>query len=289
MEAVMEFLTRNENTFLTGAIVAYLAATIYFWVQLFVRADDASRSAEKQHTRAALWGRWLLVLGVLLHSFSLVGQGSALLTIRAGFAGFFGWGLALTYLVWGFKVGRESLGAFVTPVTLLAAFYSLTTTRLHSGARHDLLQTQWIPIHVTIIILAYVALAFAFASSLVYLIQETLLKRKKLSGLWQRLPSLQVADDLIYRATVFGLALLALGLLTGILGMAQHPDYRARALGDPKVLVSMFSWFPFALYLAARWWLGWRGRSTNLVVVYGFLILVISFFGAPHVLSGVPR
>lgn len=284
MQLIMEFLTRNENLFLTGAIVAYLAAMIYFWVQLFVRADDASRSAERQHAHAAVWGRWLLILGIVLHGFSLIGQGSALLTVRAGFAGFFGWGLALTYLILGLKVGRESLGAFVTPVTLLAAFYSLTATRLHNAARHDLLQMQWVPIHVTIIILAYVALAFAFASALIYLIQETLLKRKKLSGLWQRLPSLQVADDLIYRATVFGSALFVLGLLTGILGMAQQPDYQP--LGDPKVLVSMFSWFPFALYLAARWWLGWRGRSTNLVVVYGFLILVISFFGAPHVISG---
>lgn len=284
---LMEFLTHNENLFLTSAIVAYLAAMIYFWVQLFVRADDASLSGDKWHSRAAIWGRWLLILGVVLHSFSLVGQGSALLTIRAGFAGFFGWGLALAYLVLGLKVGRESLGAFVTPVTLLAAFYSLTATRLHDAARADLLQMQWLPIHVTIIILAYVALAYAFASALIYLIQETLLKRKKLSGLWQRLPSLQVADDLIYRATVFGSALFVLGLLTGIFGMSQRPDYRPFA--DPKVLVSMFSWFPFALYLAARWWLGWRGRSTNLVVIYGFLILVISFFGAPHVISGAPR
>ena len=31
---------------------------------------------------------------------------------------------------------------------------------------------------------------------------------KKLTGLWQRLPSLQVADDLIYRATSFGVAML---------------------------------------------------------------------------------
>ncbi len=280
----MEFLARNENLFLTGAIVAYLVAMIGFWIQLFMRADDDSPRAERWHARAALWGRALLCLGVVTHAFSLVGQGSALLIVRAGFAGIFGWGLALAYLLCGPKLKRDSMGAFVTPVTLLAAFYSLTAEPLHSGARSDLLKMQWTPIHVTIIILAYVGLAFAFASALIYLIQETLLKRKKLTGLWQRLPSLQVADDLIYRATVFGSALLVLGLLTGVAGMAQQPGYQP--MRDPKVLVSMFSWFPFALYLIARWWLGWRGRSTNLVVIYGFLILVISFLGAPHVISG---
>ena len=280
----MEFLARTENLFLTGAIVAYLAAMIYFWIQLFVRADDASPSAERWHARAAVLGRALLFIGVALHALALVGQSSTLLIVRAGFAGLFGWGLALAYLICGPKIKRDSMGAFVTPVTLLAAFYSLTAEPLHQAARGDLLKMQWLPIHVTIIILAYVGLAFAFAAALIYLIQETLLKRKKLSGLWQRLPSLQVADDLIYRATVFGSAMLVLGLLTGVVGMLQQPNYRP--LGDPKVLVSMFSWFPFALYLAARWWLGWRGRSTNLVVIYGFLILVISFLGAPHVISG---
>lgn len=280
----MEFISRNENLFLTGAIISYLAAMIYFWIQLFVRADDASPRAERWHAQAAVLGRWLLLAGIVLHTFSLIGQGNSLLTVRAGFAGLFGWGLALTYFTCGPKINRDSMGAFVTPVTLLAAFYSLTAEPLHTAARSDLLKMQWTPIHVAIIILAYVGLAFAFAAALIYLIQETLLKRKKLTGLWQRLPSLQVADDLIYRATVFGSAMLVVGLLTGVAGMAQQPGYRP--LNDPKVLVSMFSWFPFALYLIARWWLGWRGRSTNLVVIYGFLILVISFLGAPHVISG---
>jgi ABC-type uncharacterized transport system permease subunit len=280
----MESFKQNENLLLTGAIITYLAAMVCFWIQLFVRADDASPNAERWHARAAIYGRVLLCAGVIFQLMSLVGQGSPLLVVRAGVAGLFGWGLALAYLICGPKINRDSMGAFVTPVTLLAAFYSLTAERLHIAARGELLRGQWVSIHVTILILAYIGLAFAFASALIYLIQETLLKRKNLTGLWLRLPSLQVADDLIYRATVFGSAMLVLGLLTGIAGMSQQPAYRPFA--DPKVLVSMFSWFPFALYLAARWWLGWRGRSTNLVVVYGFLILVISFFGAPHVISG---
>lgn len=283
----MEFLARSENLFLIGAVTSYLVATVYFWIQLWVRADDASPLAEKWHARAGKFGRLLLWMGVVLHLLSLAGQGSTLFTLRAGVAGLVGWGLALAYLCFGGRAGRESLGAFVTPVAMLAAFYSLTATPLHQAGRADLLKLQWLPLHVTIIVLAYVALAFAFASALIYCIQEALLKRKKLTGLWQRLPSLQVADDLIYRATVFGSAMFALGLLTGVFGMTQQPDYRP--LSDPKVVVSMFSWFPFALYLSARWWLGWRGRSTNLVVVYGFVLLVISFLGAPHVLGGVPQ
>jgi ABC-type uncharacterized transport system permease subunit len=35
----------------------------------------------------------------------------------------------------------------------------------------------------------------------------------------------------------------------------------------------------------ARFWLGWRGRRANIVVVYGFVLLVISFLGTPHLLQ----
>ncbi|MDF2441281.1 MAG: hypothetical protein JWN98_2265, partial [Abditibacteriota bacterium] len=109
------------------------------------------------------------------------------------------------------------------------------------------------------------------------------LKRKRLTGLFQRLPSLQVADEMIYRATSFGLALLTLGLFTGVVWQQRHqPNYAFWQ--DPKVLFSGLTWLTFALYISSRLWLGWRGRRTNLVVVYGFVLMVISFLGAPHII-----
>ena len=139
--------------------------------------------------------------------------------------------------------------------------------------------------HVALIIGGYIALAFAFASSVIYLVQDTLLKRKQLKGLWQRLPSLQVADEVIFRATRFGLALLTLGLFIGVAWQALHqPEYAFWR--DPKVMFSVLTWATFASYLGARAWLGWRGRRTNMVVVYGFVLLVISFLGTPHLLPG---
>jgi ABC-type transport system involved in cytochrome c biogenesis permease subunit len=60
----------------------------------------------------------------------------------------------------------------------------------------------------------------------------------------------------------------------------QNPDYVA--LRDPKVLFSGATWAIFALYLLARCRLGWHGRRSNLVVIYGFVVLAISFFRVPH-------
>ncbi|MBV9470565.1 MAG: cytochrome c biogenesis protein CcsA [Abitibacteriaceae bacterium] len=288
------WLSRYESLLLLGAVVAYLASMLLLWSQLFLQPDKPStdvalESGQAGHHSAAITGRIVLGLGALLHFLALVGQGHALFTVQAGVAGLFGWILAIAYLLVGQRLGRRTLGVFVTPVALIAAIYSFTAPLLHNAAPRALhLEQSWLLIHVFIILISYVALAFAFAASLIYLIQEGLLKRKRLSGLWQRLPSLQVADDLIYRTTSFGLAMLTLGILTGIMWQQMHQQQYA-VLQDPKVIFSLVTWVTFAIYMGARQGLGWRGRRTNLVVVCGFLLLVISFFGAPHLLNGVAR
>lgn len=279
----MELITRHESTLLAIAALAYCSAMFALWVQLFLRAEPVR---ENDESRRVFWSRVLLWIGLLLHALSLIGQGSALFAVKDGVVGLFGWILLLAFLSFGKKLGREvALGAFVTPVVLIATLFSLAAPLLHRYTPAAQLAAPWLVIHVVVILISYVALAFAFAASLIYLLQESLLKQKKLGALWQKLPSLQVADEWIFRATSFGFAALTVGLLIGILWLRQHPDYAA--LRDPKVLLTLATWLTFAVYLAARWRLGWRGRKSNLVVVCGFVLLAISFLGTPHLLNGI--
>ena len=284
-------LASYENAFLSGAVACYLAATLFLWSQMFFRADDISARMEKWHALAGKAGETFLLAGALFHATALLGQGAELFSVRVGVAGLFGWITAVLFLALGRKLATaraDSLGAFVSPVVLFAAMYSLFDPALHRLARAETLEKPWLVVHVALIALSYSVLALAFAASLLYFLQERLLKRKRLAGLWQRLPPLSVADDWTYRATVFGLSALTLGMIVGVVWMARHqPAYAIWS--DPKVLLTSATWTTFALYLAARWWLGWRGRRTNMVVIYGFVLLVISFLGAPHVLSGIAR
>jgi ABC-type uncharacterized transport system permease subunit len=258
------------------------------WIQLFAPSDESAAPPVSGKSTAVLGGHALLWLGAVLHLCALLGQGNSLFAEQAGVAGLFGWIVVVAYLTIGKRLGRLTLGVFVTPVALIAAMYSLTAPHLHQFAPPPRLEAHWLIIHVILTVLGYVALAFAFAASILYLLQEGLLKRKQLGGLWQKLPSLQVADNLIYQATTFGLAMLTLGIFTGIVWQQRHQTSYA-VLHDPKVLFSLATWVMFAVYLGTRQWLGWRGRRSNLVVVYGFVLLVISFLGTPHLLPGVAR
>ena len=284
----MNIFIAHEAWFLLTAVGAYVGAMLLFWMRLFLRGElgySGTPFSKFSHWASSHGGLTLLWFGAAMHLGALIGQGSDLFGVQVGVAGLFGWILVVAYLVFGQRFGPLSLGAFVTPVAIAGALYSLTDPPLHHFTSQ--LEGPWLDLHVFIIVLGYVALAFAFAASLIYLLQDALLKRKKLSGLWQKLPSLQVTDDVIYRATTFGLAMLSLGILTGVMWQRwQEPSYQA--MHDPKVIFSLLTWCTFAVYLSARRWLGWRGRRTNLVVVYGFMMLVI-LFSMPHVLDGVTR
>jgi ABC-type uncharacterized transport system permease subunit len=275
----MPLLSRAEAPFLIAATASYLAAMLCLWVQLFLWPKESEEHAKRS---PGDYGQILLWVGATSQLIALAGQGPSLFLIQAGVGGMFGWILIVSYLMVGRKLGAGS-GSIVAPIALVAALYSLTASPLHTYIPSGKLDAYWLAAHVIIILSGYVALALAFAASLLYLVQESLLKRKQLSGLWQKLPSLHVADEWIYRATSFGLALLTLGLFLGVAFSAlQDPSYRATH--DPKVLFSAATWAIFMVYLLTRLRLGWHGRKSNLVVIYGFVVMAISFLGVPHVM-----
>lgn len=283
--STLNLLAQAEGWLLLGALGCYGAAMLLLWAHLFAREDELPERGRAWHEVAELGSLCLLFVGANLNALSLLGQGAAVWGERAGVAGVFGCALVVAYLGWRHKVGQSTLGAFISPVAFGAALFSLASPRLHPYVPEPRLESQWLVVHVLFILGGYVALAFAFAASVIYLVQDGLLKRKRLSGLWQRLPSLSVADEVIERATRLGLLMLSLGLLIGLAWSSQHA--RSYAFWrDPKVLFSLATWLIFAVYVGARAALGWRGRRTNLVVVYGFLLLLLSFLGAPHLVPG---
>ncbi len=272
----MLFLNRAEAPFLIAATTIYLVAMLLLWTQLFFwpRENEGEKRAPGDFGRAILW------VGAALHLVALAGQGPALWMIKAGVVGLFGWILIVSFLVIGQKLGHGS-GAIVAPIALVCALYSLAAPQLHSWTPSGRLDAVWSAAHIFLILSGYASLAFAFAASLLYLVQENLLKRRRLTGLWKKLPALHVADEWIYRATAFGLSLLTLGLLTAIsFSLIHNPNYAA--LRDPKVLFSGATWAVFMLYLVTRAKLGWHGRKSNLVVIYGFVVMAISVFGVQH-------
>lgn len=176
------------------------------------------------------------------------------------------------------------LGSFVTPVALLMLLLS-TLFPMGLAPLNPALKSKWLAIHTVVAFLGYGAFAVAFGASIVYLIQERLLKRRKIIGLFQRLPSLDTLDDINYRCLTFGFPLLTVAIISGAIW--AETAWGTYWSWDPKETWSLITWFVYAALLHGRLTTGWRGRRAAWLSIAGFAVMLFTFLGVNLLLSGL--
>src|SRR5207245_1050257 len=123
--------------------------------------------------------------------------------------------LMAVFLVVQLRRPLVALGAVVSP---LAFGLALAADAVHHGARPlpPVLDSAWLPVHVVLAVLGDAVFALAFSASLLYLVQERRLKARRAPAALRYLPSLEALDRVNYRCLVWGLILLTLGMVSGI-------------------------------------------------------------------------
>jgi ABC-type uncharacterized transport system permease subunit len=189
--------------------------------------------------------------------------------------------VVLVFLVSVRTRGRlRVLGAFITPVTLL--LFLGAASRRGLGPVPEGVRSALLPVHVIVNVLGLAAFAFAFAFALAYLVQERQLRQKKLGGLFQRLPPLDVLDSLGLKAVLVGFPLLTAGVITGtIWAVRLNPSSFALSAAQG---FGLLAWLLFAGVLLLRVAAGWRGRKAAIGTMLGFLCTMAVLVG--YVLRG---
>jgi len=232
-------------------------------------------------------GRGFLAGGLALHSLAILWRifesGRTPLTNLHEALSFFAWATIAVYFLLHFKFRLEVLGAFVSPVAVvLMVLASLFPKEIVPV--EPILNSFWLPIHVSLAIIGNAMFALAFAAGVMYLIQERQIKSKKIGVFYRRLPALQVLDDLNYRCLTLGFPLLTLGIITG--SIWAESAWGTYWSWDPKQTWSLITWFIYAALLHGRLTVGWRGRRAATFAVVGFFFLVFTFLGVNLLLSG---
>ncbi|RLB51008.1 MAG: hypothetical protein DRJ42_17715 [Deltaproteobacteria bacterium] len=172
----------------------------------------------------------------------------------------------VAYLAAGTRLRIAVLGGFITPVALLFLFGSALGRSVNHVPYE--VRSVLLPVHISVNVLGVVAFTLAFAAALAYLIQEGLLRRKKLGGLFQRLPALDVLDSLGFRLVTIGFPLLTLGIITGAL-WAVRLDPTAPVFTTTQGF-AILAWLVFAGVLLLRVAAGWRGRRAAIGTMVGY-------------------
>src|ERR1700720_3035496 len=152
-------------------------------------------------------GSVLLGLGLVAHYFALLERSRGLHTVPYhdlyGSMSLFGWLLALTYLGLEFFHRQRSVGAFVLPFILafFLAAHLAPADRLSPTVAHGPI----FAFHVTLSILAYAAFALSFVLSLIFLVENRLLRNRQLGELLWRLPPLELLERMSRSSVLVGL------------------------------------------------------------------------------------
>lgn len=167
----------------------------------------------------------------------------------------------------------RTLGAFVTPIILL--IFLGAGLKLSVGSVPRQVESFLLPLHIGVNVLGIVAFALAFAVAAAYLIQERLLRARKISGVFQRLPALDVLDSMGLRLVTIGFPLFTLGVITGSVWSARMGGLSFSTGQGFAVL----AWACFAVVLIARLASGWRGRRAAIGTMLGFLCAMAALLG----------
>ncbi|MBI2264600.1 MAG: cytochrome c biogenesis protein CcsA [Armatimonadetes bacterium] len=176
----------------------------------------------------------------------------------------------------------SGLGPHATFLAFLSLFLSMILPKAAPSVPG--LASHWLVFHIAVIFLSYGLLAVAFSTATLYIVQEKLLKAKKLGGVFRKLPPLEELDSVVYRLILLSFPLLTLGLLTGAVWARQ--EWGSFWTWDPKQTWSLATWVLYTVYLHSRVVMGWRGRKTIFLVLIAFGALVFTFLGVNLMKAG---
>jgi ABC-type transport system involved in cytochrome c biogenesis permease subunit len=261
-----------------GAALAVAAAALY------LRHLGASSPLEERRFR-----RGLLWAAVLFVSLAIAARGAALRTVPllSPFEAltFYGWLVLVLFLALVPPPSRAAMGTILVPLgAACTAVGALGTLSPQAATADPLLTHPLFVAHVLAEFLAYSTLSVACCAGILYLLLHDRIAHKKFGPLLGRLPSLEDLDRLALHAVVLGVALLTVGIATGVAW--ARVEWGVAFLWGPKELWSAFTWLFYAAYLATRGGAGWRGVRAAWLSTLGFLANTAAFLGTSWLLAG---
>ncbi|MFZ5826228.1 MAG: c-type cytochrome biogenesis protein CcsB [Bacillota bacterium] len=268
-----------------GAFAVYVVSAILYVARITLRRRDASFFTLAD--RLGDYGFYTAVAGVTLHGAAIVARwissGQVPMSNMFEYMSFLGWSVMLFFVILSFWYKVPALGAFVAPVgVIVIAYASVFPTSVKPLV--PVLQSYWLPLHVSTAALGEGAFAVSFGAAVMYLLRV----RKEHAEPWEE----KALESFFYvTAMLIGFVILALGFKLGgysveLTNIAQGKDvirYTLPPLIGPlgsKAGDAVFLGLQLPLFTAPTWMNGIDApKKLNTLVlsiiagtfVYGFL------------------
>ena len=231
---------------------------------------------------------------------------------------FLTWTLLTIYFYIELKTKSKLIGAIVIPVALLIngfANLTLSPDMQKSSPLVPALQSNWLMMHVSMMLLSYATLIMGSLLCILFLViseykdinlniwldywatryevyDKELFSNSKqyekfliMLAELEKLKLLESLDNWSYRIIGLGFPFLTIGIIAG--GVWANEAWGSYWSWDPKETWALITWLVFATYLHARITKGWDGKKTAILGSVGFFVIWICYLGVNFLGKGL--
>jgi cytochrome c-type biogenesis protein CcsB len=237
---------------------------------------------------------------------------------------FLSWGISFIHLVLEYKTQSRLIGAIATPLMFfLSGFSSLTlpTDMQKALPLVPSLQSNWLMMHVSMMMVSYATLIIGSLLSILYLafvsfngqknqvatevsvadlsssisasapsvISSSVSSVSSVSSIssvtYSKLSLLQTVDIWSYRIIGLGFPFLTIGIISG--AVWANEAWGSYWSWDPKETWALITWLVFAIYLHSRLLKGWQGKQAAILGSCGFFVIWICYLGVNFLGKGL--
>jgi cytochrome c-type biogenesis protein CcsB len=255
-----------------GALILYLAGMLAFFAYFAYRQDGLRRI-----------GLALVVPGTAVHLLAIVFRGLAdshyPLANMYEYSSMLALVAVLVFLAITVRYPVATLAggpALFVVVALMGVGFALYQS---PEPLVPALQSYWLKIHVTSMMVSSGVLVSSFVFAALYLVKDRSLSPRSWlhgSAAALRLPSLDTLDRLTFRAILLGFPIWTFGTMAGAI-WGEHAWGRWWGW-DPKETWAAITWMVYAIYLHAHSLRAWRGRRTALIATAGFISILVTLY-----------
>ena len=193
---------------------------------------------------------------------------------------FLSWSITLIHLIYSKLQFNDFLvGTILVPTALflnIFANFMLPEPLQKISSLIPALQSNWLIMHVTIMLLSYTTLISGSILSIAFIF---LFRNSSANNVL-----LNELDQLSFRSIGIGFPLLTIGMLSGSVWANQV--WNSYWSWDPKETWSLITWIIFAVYLHFRLTQKWDGLKSAILGTMGFFIVWICFLGVNFLAKG---
>jgi cytochrome c-type biogenesis protein CcsB len=293
----MKIFTISDYQFPTLACFFLFFAMLVYWISLSFPQNQITFRI----------GRALLFFSNLLFALTLglrwVGDGYFPLSNLYESLIFLSWAISSVHLFLESQTKSRLIGSISSPILFFLSGFSSLTLPVEMQKALPLvpsLQSNWLMMHVSMMMISYATLIVGSLLSILYLSFSTFLLQdgkvffqsfntqfSAISSLktLSKISLLETVDIWSYRIIGLGFPFLTIGIISG--AVWANEAWGSYWSWDPKETWAFITWLIFAIYLHSRLLKGWQGKNAAFLGSCGFFVIWICYLGVNFLGKGL--